>query len=84
MTYMVYDANKHHVCYESDTSSCFWFLCNHALNFGNIAIIYMNGAMHFPIICQSGKKTGTQKLMVTITDYNGRFFVGYDSINYLH
>ena len=42
----------------------------------------MNGAMHFPIICQSGKKTGTQKLMVTITDYNGRFFVGYDSINY--
>ena len=44
----------------------------------------MNGAIHFPIICQSGKKTGTQKLMVTITDYNGRFFVGYDSINYLH
>ena len=72
---MVYDANKHHVCYESDTSSCFSFLCNHAINFSNIAIIYMNGAMHFPIICQSGKKTQTQKLVVTITDYNDRFFV---------
>ena len=72
---MVYDANKHHVCYESDTNTCFSFLCNHALNFSNIAIICVNSAMHFPIICQSGKKTRTQKLMVTVTDNNGRFFV---------
>ena len=71
---MVYDANKHHVCYESYTNTCFSFLCNHALNFSNIAIIYMNGAMHFPIICQSGKKKA-RTLMVTITDYNCRFFV---------
>ena len=70
---MVYNANKLHVCYESDTNTCFSFLCNHALNFSNIAIICVNFAMHFPI--QSGKKTRTQKPMVTITDNNGRFFV---------
>ena len=59
---MVYDANKHHVCYESVTNTCFSFLCNHALNFSNIAIIYMNGAMHFPIICQSGKESRLKNL----------------------
>ena len=59
---MVYDANKHHVCYESDTNTCFSFLCNHALNFSNIAIIYMNGAMHFSIICQSDKKSRLKNL----------------------
>ena len=59
---MVYDANKHHVCYESVTNTCFSFLCNHALNFSNIAIIYMNGAMHFLIICQSGKESRLKNL----------------------
>ena len=72
---MVYNANKHRVCYGNDTNTCFSFLCNHALNVSNIVIICVNSAMYFPIICQSGKKTRTQKPMVTITDNNGRFFV---------
>ena len=53
--------NKHPVYYESATNTYFSFSCNHALNFSNIAIIYMNGAMHFPIICQSGKKSTGSK-----------------------
>ena len=53
--------NKHPVYYESAANTCFSFSCNHALNFSNIAIIYMNGAMHFPIICQSGKKSTRSK-----------------------
>ena len=52
----------------------FYFDVTYALIFSNVAIIYMNGAMHFPIICQSGKKKA-RTLMVTITDYNCRFFV---------
>ena len=59
---MVCDANKHHVSNESVTNTCFSFLCNHALNFSNMAIIYMNGAMHFPVICQSGKKNRLKNL----------------------
>ena len=43
------------------TNTSFSFLCNHALNFSNIAIIYMYGSMHFPTICQSGKGSTDSK-----------------------
>ena len=48
--------NKNPIYYESVTNTYFSFWCNYALNFSNVAIIYMNSAMHFPIICRSGKK----------------------------
>ena len=53
--------NKQPVYYESATNTYFSVWCNHALNFSSIAIIYMNGAMHSPIICQSGKKSTGSK-----------------------
>ena len=70
---------------DSVTNTYLSFLCNQALNFGNIAIIYMNGTMHCPIICQSGKKRHGfknlwQLLQIIIVDS----LLGYDSINNLH
>ena len=67
--------NKHLVYYESVTNTYFSFLFKHALNFSNIPIIYMNGAVHFPIICQSGKKSMNSKTYGNYTGYDSRFIV---------
>ena len=53
--------NKHPVYYESVTNTYFSFRFSYAINFSNITIIYMNGAMHFPIICHSSKKSTDSK-----------------------
>ena len=53
--------NKDPVYYESVTNTYFSFPFSYAINFSNITIIYMNGAMRFPIICHSGKKSTDSK-----------------------